>query len=160
MQYMNKQNTAKQTVISGRENEISGVLFRNIAGAALGLNITDMECLDLLFFRKVATPTELARYTGISSGAATAMLDRLENLGIIERKPNPHDRRGVLVVVAQGAAEKFGQLFGSVRQAQRALLSDYSEQDLALLTDYFKKSAQMWEAERLKLEKKLRQNLL
>ena len=70
------------------------VLFRNMVSERLGVNVTDMECLGLLYNKDLATPSELARYTGLGSGATTAMLDRLEKSGLIERRPNPDDRRG------------------------------------------------------------------
>src|SRR5688572_32999449 len=71
--------------------------FRNAMNESLGFNGTDMECLRLLFQKGIATPSELSRYIGLTSGATTAMLDRLENAGLIERRPNPDDRRGTLI---------------------------------------------------------------
>ncbi len=80
--------------------------FRNAMAERQGLSVTDMECLRLLFLRGTATPTELSRHTGLTSGATTAMLDRLEKAGLIERRPNPDDRRGTLIAPVQSAAKK------------------------------------------------------
>src|SRR5689334_6390488 len=88
----------KRVILASRENGIGEVLFRHVVGERLGVNVTDMECLGLLFHKGIATPSELARYTGLSSGATTAMLDRLERGGLIQRKPNPDDRRGTLII--------------------------------------------------------------
>lgn len=145
-------NELKQRVIRGaRQYGINTVLFRHLIGERLGLNVTDMECLGLLFHQRIATPSELARHTGLTSGATTAMLDRLERSGLIERRPNPDDRRGTLIVLLQSGAEKVGPWFDSVRHAEEQLLSGYSEKELELLAGFFEQSAAMWERERKKM---------
>jgi len=142
----------KQKVVKdGREQGISYTLFRNAVGKKLGLNTTDFEGLDLIFFRGVATPGELSRYTGLSTGSTTAMIDRLEKSGLVKRRSNPEDRRGTLVVIDGEAALKFRPLFTGVRLAQNELLDSYSRAELEILADYFQRSAAMFEAERRKL---------
>ncbi|HRQ40042.1 MAG TPA: MarR family transcriptional regulator [Chloroflexota bacterium] len=126
-------------------------LFRNAMSEWAGLNVTDMECLRFLFLKGVATPTELARHTGLTSGAATAMLDRLEKAGLIERRPNPDDRRGTLITPAPSAAEKVRSWFESARNAQDELISSYSESELEIIADVFERFTQLWDQEREKL---------
>ena len=89
----------RRVIIAARDYGISTVLFRNATGRKLGLNIADTECFSLLQLKGISTPTELARYTGLTTGSATAMLDRLEKAELITRKPNPKDRRGVLIEI-------------------------------------------------------------
>lgn len=144
----NNSQLKKQVIVDGRENGISYTLFRNAIGKKLGLNSTDFEGLDLIFYRGTSTPSELSRYTGLSSGSTTAMIDRLEKTGLVKRQNNPDDRRGTLVVINTKAAHKFRPLFTSVRVAQNKLLDSYSTRELEILSDYFKKSAAMFEAER------------
>jgi hypothetical protein len=74
----NKSERKKQVVVASRENAISYTLFRNAIGKQLGLNTIDFEGLDLVFFRGTTTPSELSKYTGLSSGSTTVMIDRLE----------------------------------------------------------------------------------
>jgi DNA-binding MarR family transcriptional regulator len=148
---MHLQNTSelkKQVIVDSRENGISYTLFRNAIGKQLGLNTTDFEGLDLIFFRGAATPSELSKYTGLSSGSTTAMIDRLENSGLVKRHSNPADRRGVLVVIDREAALKVRPLFTSARVAQNKLLDSYSRQELEILSDYFRRSAAMFDEER------------
>ncbi len=138
----------RQVVIDSRENGISYTLFRNAIGKKLGLNTTDFEGLDLIFYRGAATPSELSQYTGLSSGSTTAMIDRLEKSGLVKRQQNPDDRRGTLVMIDKEAALKFRPLFTSARVAQNKLLDSYTHEELEILSDYFKRSAAMFEAER------------
>jgi DNA-binding MarR family transcriptional regulator len=151
MTKQDKELLKQRVVLGAREYGIGSVLFRQIIGEKLGVNATDMECLGLIFLRGMATPSELARYTGLSSGATSAMLNRLEKSGLIERRPNPSDRRSSHIVVVEQTAKKIGPLFASLREAQDKVISTYSEAELALLADFFDKSLVMWEEEREKL---------
>ena len=118
-----------------------------------GLNVTDMECMRLVLAQCVATPSELARHTGLTSGAATAMLDRLERAGLIERKPNPNDRRGTLITPAESAAAKAASWFASARHAQDELMSSYSASELEIIADVFERFTNLWDQEREKLHR-------
>jgi DNA-binding MarR family transcriptional regulator len=147
----NTSELKQQVTIDSRENGISYTLFRNTIGKKLGLNTTDFEGLDLIFYRGVTTPSELSRYTGLSSGSTTAMIDRLEKSGLVKRQSNPNDRRGTLIVIDREAALNVRPLFTSVRVAQNQLLDSYSQQELEVLSDYFKRSATMFDEERQKI---------
>ncbi|HMD90885.1 MAG TPA: MarR family transcriptional regulator [Anaerolineaceae bacterium] len=142
-----------RTNIAARGYGIQMTMFRNVIFEKLDVNGTDMECLGFLFYKRIATPTELARYTGLTSGATTAMLDRLEKGGFIERRPNPDDRRGTLIVLVKSGAEKVAKWFAPVGKAQEELISNYSEEELQLISDFFERYAKIWEQECQKLQK-------
>ena len=135
-----KQDLEKQVIISARDYGISSVLFRNAIGRKLGLNIADMECLSFLLIRGISNPTELARYTGLTTGSTTAMLDRLEKAKFIKRKPNPQDRRGVLIEVTKKTAETFGPMVAGVQKALNELVASYSAKELAPIADFLSRS--------------------
>jgi DNA-binding MarR family transcriptional regulator len=131
-----KQDLEKQVMMAAREQGISSVLFRNAIGRKLGLNITDSECLGLLSIKGISTPTELARYTGLTTGSTTAMLDRLEKAKFIRRKPNPKDRRGVLIEINKKFTETVGPLVAGVQKAQIELIASYSDKKLETIADF------------------------
>jgi DNA-binding MarR family transcriptional regulator len=79
------------------------------------------------------------------------MIDRLEKSGLVKRQSNPNDRRGTLIVIDREAALNVRPLFTSVRVAQNQLLDGYSQQELEVLSDYFKRSAAMFDEERQKI---------
>src|SRR5512142_2007262 len=106
MARVNRNELIRQVNQAAREYGISTVLFRHAVGERLGVNVTDMECLALIFFKGLATPSELARYTGLTSGATTAMLDRLERARLVERRPNPSDRRGIWIVLTDARTQE------------------------------------------------------
>jgi DNA-binding MarR family transcriptional regulator len=146
-----KADLKRRALAAVRDYGIHLTLFRNAVNEWAGLNATDMECLRFLFLKGTASPTELARQTGLTSGATTAMLDRLEKAGMLERHPNPDDRRGTLITPAPGAAERAASWFESARYAQDALLSSYSESELEIIADVFERFTQLWDQEREKL---------
>ena len=148
-----KTDLKKRALEAVRDYGVHLTLFRNAMSEWVGLNVTDMECLRLLFLKGIATPSELARHTGLTSGATTAMLDRLEKAGLIERRPNPDDRRGTLIVPAKSGAEKAVSWFESARKAQDELISSYSEKELEIISDVFERFTKIWDQEREKIRR-------
>jgi DNA-binding MarR family transcriptional regulator len=148
-----KTNLKKRALMAIRDYGVNLTLFRNAMSEWAGLNVTDMECLRLLFMKGISTPSELARHTGLTSGATTAMLDRLEHAGLIERRPNPDDRRGTLITPAKSGAEKAASWFESARKAQDELISSYSEKELEIISDVFERFTSLWQQEREKIQR-------
>lgn len=136
---MDRSTLEQQVMMAARDQGVSSVLFRNAIGRKLGLSVTDNECLSFLAIKGVATPSELAHYTGLTTGSTTAMLDRLEKTGYVSRKPNPDDRRGVLVVPSKKWMEAAGPLVSDVQKAHKALISDYSDPELAIIVDFLQR---------------------
>lgn len=152
MNISQKTDLKQRALMAVRDYGVNLTLFRNAMNEWAGLNATDMECLRLLFSKGVATPSELSRQTGLTSGATTAMLDRLEKAGLIERGPNPDDRRGTLITPAKSSAERVASWFESARKAQEDLISSYSENELGIISDVFERFAKLWDQEREKVQ--------
>lgn len=137
-----KEDLERQVLMSAAEYGINAVLFRNAIGRKLGLNITDSECLSVLGTKGISTPTELAHYTGLTTGSTTAMLDRLEKAGFITRRPNPADRRGVLIEINQESAKTTGPMVAGVQKAHRELIASYSAAELEVIADFLARFSQ------------------
>jgi DNA-binding MarR family transcriptional regulator len=142
-------------VIRGaREYSIGTVLFHQAVGELLGINVTDMKCLDLMTLKGSANPSELAEHTGLTTGATTAMIDRLEKAKLVERHPDPEDRRGITVVLSKEATRKLPELFDSLGNAMEALVSSYSKGELEVLVDFFSRVGLLWKKEREILQRR------
>ena len=141
-----------EVILGAREFSIGTVLFHRVVGQLLGVNVTDMKCIDMMTLQGSATPSQLAVHTGLSSGATTAMVDRLERARLIERKPHPKDRRGTILVLTKEAMRKLPMLFASLGDAMETLVSSYSQKDLAVLNDFFTRADLLWREERAKLQ--------
>ncbi len=151
MNYTSTQALQHRVIMAAREYGISTTLFRNTVSKKLRVHVTDMECLALLLFKGIATPTELSSYTGLSSGATTAMLDRLEKAKLLHRKPNPNDRRGTHVEVDARSILLVGPMFAETRDAQDQLVASYSPQELEIIALFFERFTAIWEEGRKKL---------
>ena len=152
MKTLSKRDLAIEVIRGAREYSIGTVLFHQAVGQLLGVNVTDMKCLDIMTLKGSASPSELAEHTGLSTGATTAMLDRLENAKLIERRPHPTDRRATLVVLSQEAMRKLPAMFESLAKSMETLVLGYSEKELKVLVDFFAKVDVLWKEEREKLQ--------
>jgi len=72
----------------------------------LGVNQTDLRCLEILLAQRTALPSQLGEQLGLTSGSITTMLDRLEQQGYLTRTPDPTDRRKVIVQPTPKATQK------------------------------------------------------
>jgi len=154
-----KKKLVNQVIVGARENSIGVILFHQAVGSILGINITDMKSLDIIVNRGFASPSQLAKFTGLSTGSTTAMIDRLEKRGLIERRPNPKDRRGTIIILTEGATKKLPPLFESMSKAMEKLVSRYSEEQLETLADFFRRAVLLWWKEREKLQLQFMRNV-
>jgi DNA-binding MarR family transcriptional regulator len=116
------------------------ILLSQSVAALAGLNSTDLECLDVIAARGNATAGDLAAATGLSTGAITTVIDRLEAAGHVRREPDPDDRRKVRLRVLPEAAARIGALYAPLRAEMLALWSQYADAELALVTDFMDRS--------------------
>lgn len=108
-----------------------------------GLHTTDLECLDLIFLRGNATPGDLCRSTGLTSGSMTAAIDRLERRGLVVRVADPDDRRRTLVRVCPEAIAPIAQTYQPMQAAMFELWSGYTAKELALVEDFVRRSTEL-----------------
>jgi DNA-binding MarR family transcriptional regulator len=86
-----------------RRSQNATARFDQAVADALGMNRTDMRCVDVLQREGPMTAGRLAEETGLSTGAMTTALDRLERAGYARRVRDPADRRRVVVELTQQA---------------------------------------------------------
>ena len=119
-----------------RRTSAYSVLFNEAVANQVGLNATDLRCLDFIFRHGPITPGRLAQLTSLTTGAITGIVDKLEARGFVERQPDPDDRRRVIVTVLPAAGIAVRPLFASLGEATMALCSQYSADDLATIVDF------------------------
>jgi DNA-binding MarR family transcriptional regulator len=119
-----------------RDASGQGGLYSQAVAQRLGINSTDLECLDLVV-RGPVTAGVLAEATGLTTGAITGVIDRLERAGFACRERDPSDRRKVLVRALPVVEERIAPLFEPMQRAAMGTLSPYRDEDLALFLDFF-----------------------
>jgi DNA-binding MarR family transcriptional regulator len=134
-----------------REFTFQVILHQQAIADKLGINLTDFKSLGLLHRKGPMTPKELAKAMRMSAAAMTTVIDRLEKAGYAERKREGEDRRSLRVHAAPGSGRKVTNLYQSLRTASKGLHSEYSEEELALISDYFSKATKILRAATAKL---------
>jgi len=112
-------------------------LLGQVSADRIGINATDLNCLNIVALTGHTTAGELARRTGLTTASITGVLDRLEEGGFVRRERDPHDRRRVIVNLSGGPGlHQVGETFAPVVQAWRAAAATYSDDELRLLLDF------------------------
>jgi len=141
-----KQALAGRLMLALRRSSAAGVLHGQTIARRVGVNSTDLECLDLILMSGPSTAGEIARHTGLTSGAVTGLIDRLARLGLVERTADPADRRKVLVRVREDRIGPIAALYAPLEKAMHSLLAGYSKEELKLLIDFAEQSGDLLQA--------------
>jgi DNA-binding MarR family transcriptional regulator len=135
-----------------RQLSTATILFHQAIADRLGMNVTDHKCADVLSRTGPITAGELARITGLTTGAITGVIDRLEEAGFVRRGKDPADRRRVVVVPDVERMENvIGPLFASMARSATALCERYSTEQLAVIRDFTRRAREMADEETRKL---------
>lgn len=128
-------------VALGREFSARTVLFHDAVASRIGLSATESKCLDIAIrANEPLTAGKLAETTGLTTGAITGLLDRLERAGFIRREKDENDRRQVLIRVMQERLKPIEIIFSEFRHAWETLLAQYDIKDLELVREYLRQS--------------------
>lgn len=119
------------------------VIVSQTVAARFGLNTTDLECLDLIQLQGRVSAGELASASGLTSGAVTALIDRMERAGYVERVDDPADRRRVLVRIRKGSIGDIEKVYAPMQKRMFGLWSQYSEADLEVIADFLTRSLEL-----------------
>ena len=108
------------------------------AAERIGINATDLNCLNLLSFRGRMTAGELATATGLTTASITGVVDRLQEAGYVTRERDPHDRRRVVVqLVLDTALRDVASVFLPMIRSWQAMAARYSDDELRLIVDFY-----------------------
>lgn len=118
--------------ILARLRAIDGDMDRmdEAAAARLELSRMDFRCLDILSRGGRMTPGQLSQETGLSTGATTALLDRLEKRGFIQRRRDLKDRRRVFVEPTRQSIDKVWPIFEGLVAGAKQLMGQFRLEEL------------------------------
>lgn len=131
----------QQLNIQVRLVSANSVMFSQAIAEIVGIHPSDNECLDFLMMNGPATAGQLAQLTGLTTGAITAMLDRLEKAGFVKREQHPDDRRKVIVV--PNTEKIMAEIMPYARPMATALektCTDFSSEELETVLKFIEKA--------------------
>jgi DNA-binding MarR family transcriptional regulator len=126
-----------------RKVSAQSVLLSDTVARLVGLHSTDLECLDLLWLSGPAPAGRLAAHTGLTTGATTAVIDRLERSGYVRRTRDSHDRRLVMVEALPAGMRRIEPLYQRLANAMDGLHEGYSDRQLALVVEYLMRAVDL-----------------
>ena len=116
-----------------RRSSAQGAMFAKTVADRAGISASDMDCMDFVNLEGRMTAGRLAELTGLTTGAITGVVDRLEKAGYVRRERDESDRRKVFIAVVPETAAKIGRLYVPMQQSMHKVWSRYSEEELRLL---------------------------
>jgi DNA-binding MarR family transcriptional regulator len=122
---------------------------------ALQVNRTDLRCIDILDQEGPTPAGKLAELMGLTTGATTALIDRLEQSGFVQRVRDPHDRRVVYVAPGEAARERLWPYYEPMERVADELYRHYTVAQLELLLGFLERGAELSERELERLRAEL-----
>ena len=148
---MDKRQGVDGVVRALRRVNFQGSIFGQSVAIRLGLSESDIDALELLIDTGAATAGKLSDLMGLTTGAVTRVIDRLEQAGYVRRTTDPADRRRVVVEVVPERVATVQSLLASLERASEEEVGRYTAEQLALINDFLSRMADLTQAEAARL---------
>jgi DNA-binding MarR family transcriptional regulator len=145
---MTRARKSKQELIGGivrllaRRHSTAVVLFHHVVAERMGLGPTDHKCLDLLRDRGPMAGSDLVAITGLTSGAITGVVARLERAGYLHREQDPNDGRKQILHLALENSP-IHDAIEPLRKDVAVVLEKFDTDQLAAITEFLKRSTEL-----------------
>jgi DNA-binding MarR family transcriptional regulator len=143
MSTVSRAELVRRLVATVRRQVAWTVLHNQALADRLGMGLTDLHCVNLLDLEGPMTAGRLAGLMGLTTGAVTGVLDRLEGSGLVQREADPADRRRVVARLVPDGMERVRAAYAAVGAGTHELYSSYDESQLELLIDYAQRSLEI-----------------
>jgi DNA-binding MarR family transcriptional regulator len=151
-----KREVFEELVYEVRRSQNATDRFDQAVADAIGINRTDMRCLDVISREGPVPAGRLADETGLTTGAITTVLDRLERAGLARRVRDPDDRRRVLVELTPEAFEGSVNYYAAHMALSERFYRRYTEEQLEMFLEWVREGRELNEREAAKLEARMR----
>jgi DNA-binding MarR family transcriptional regulator len=142
-----KKDLVEELIREFRESGNQDDAFDNLAAQRLGVNETDLHCLNIIENSGGLTAGELAAQAGLTTGAVTGVIDRLERAGFARRIRDPGDRRRVKLEVTPKFYERAGKIWGPVAADWSAALGrQFNAEELELIIRFLRRTNEITRA--------------
>lgn len=129
------------------------IMLHQAVADSLGLNITDYKCMDLIARFGPMTAGKLSEYSGLTTGAITGVIDRLERTGYARRTDNPRDRRSVIIKLTWDEKNKKEYLatFLPLEEKMDKLASRFTNREVSLFIEIMQNTTKILREETSRL---------
>jgi DNA-binding MarR family transcriptional regulator len=133
-----KQKLVEEVIHLARAHEAANDAFDEVAREKLGINRTDLRCLNIVENEGPMNAGRLAELSGLTTAAVTSVLDRLEKAGYARRVRDDADRRQVIVEITPLLAKRATPIWAPLGEEARATLARMSVEDLESLLHFYR----------------------
>ena len=127
-----------------RQYSDTSILMHEAIARKAGLSGTDHKYLGFIIQKGEMTAGELSKMTGLTSGAVTGLIDRLEKKNLVSRQFVKDDRRKVIIVPnVQNAMKLLEPLFSELQDPTEKLISSFSDNEIQTIEKYFLSAIQL-----------------
>ena len=151
-----KRQLFEELTLEIRASQSATDRFDQAVADALGLNGTDMRCLDIIDRGGRLTAGQLAQESGLTTGAVTTVIDRLEASGYACRVRDTDDRRRIYVELTEMARTNAHRYYAEHEALGEELFRRYNEQELSFLLDFVREGREFNERKAAELEARTR----
>jgi DNA-binding MarR family transcriptional regulator len=124
--------------IASRKYSDASIIMHEAIARKAGLSGTDHKYLGLILQHKELTAGDIAKLTGLTTGAVTGLIDRLEKKKLLKRQFTKDDRRKVIIIPNVENSKKLLQpLFSELQQKTARLIASFSEKEIQIIERYF-----------------------
>src|ERR1700754_345536 len=95
-----------------RKSSAQGTIYASAVADSVGISSSDMDCMDFLNLEGRMTAGRLAELTGLTTGAITGVVDRMEKAGFVRRERDDSDRRKVFIALVPDRLKEIGEFYG------------------------------------------------
>jgi DNA-binding MarR family transcriptional regulator len=132
-----RRHVGDQIALAMQEVISSGVLTNERIARSIGLNVVDFQTYGVLLRRGgPMTPGQVSQVTDLPSSTTTRVLDRLEDRGMIHRRPDPADRRKVWVHALPPEEELMTSAYADILRQMEEVHSHFTVIELATVARY------------------------
>jgi DNA-binding MarR family transcriptional regulator len=129
------------------------VLLQVAVADQMGLHVADLHCLNLVSAGTATTPTQIAERMGMTTGAVTKMLDRMERQRLVRREPNSSDRRRTTIHALDDRAEEIAALYAPMSGYLADQMRRCTDDQLSFLATFVRASREAASQETLRLRR-------
>src|SRR5215475_12493950 len=119
-----------------RKSSAQGTIYASAVADSAGISGSDMDCMDFLNLEGRMTAGRLAELTGLTTGAITGVIDRLEKAGFVRRERDESDRRKVFIAPVAERMIEIARLYELMQRAMHKQSDGYTDAELKLLLRY------------------------
>jgi DNA-binding MarR family transcriptional regulator len=128
-----------------RTNQLATDKMDDAAARAMGVNRTDSRALDIVDRLGPVTAGRLSIDAGLSSGAVTAVIDRLVEKGYVRRVADPEDRRRVLIEKTEKLDEISKRIYGPLAERSLSWIDKFTNAELEAIVRFLKLGTELVE---------------